>query len=158
MQKQKGLEKVYIHCFLDGRDVPPDSGKQFISECVNKTKEIGVGRIATVMGRYYAMDRDNRWERVNRAYDAMVFGEGRKNADPVNAVTESYSASVTDEFVEPVVCCDDGKIKENDSVIFFNFRPDRARELTRTLVDPKFDGFQRKKRVFSGAFYLLYTI
>jgi len=148
LAKQKGLEKVYIHCFMDGRDTPPESGKRYLSECVEKIKEIGVGRIATVTGRYYAMDRDNRFERVKRAYDALVFGEGVKNADPVGAVEASYGASVTDEFIEPIICLDDARIKENDSVIFFNFRPDRARELTRTLVDPKFDGFHRKNGCF----------
>ena len=156
LAKQNGLEKVFIHCFLDGRDVPPESGKQFVSECIQKTKEIGTGKIATLMGRYYAMDRDKRYERVKRAYDAIVLGEGKKNADPVEAVGESYSASVTDEFVEPVVCCEDGKIRENDSVIFFNFRPDRARELTRTLTDQKFEGFQRGKGYFP-VFFACFT-
>ena len=144
MAKNKGLEKVYVHCFLDGRDVSPTSGKGFVQELCDKCAEIGVGKIATVMGRYYAMDRDKRWERVQMAYDAMVYGEGIHNADPVDAVAKSYANGVTDEFVEPVVCDSEGTIGDNDSVIFFNFRPDRAREITRAIVDPEFDGFQRE--------------
>ncbi|MBO4854264.1 MAG: 2,3-bisphosphoglycerate-independent phosphoglycerate mutase [Oscillospiraceae bacterium] len=144
MAKDKGLTRVYIHCFLDGRDVSPTSGKDFVAALVRKCAELGVGKIATVMGRYYAMDRDKRWERLSRAYDAMVYGEGIQNADPVDAVARSYDAGVTDEFVEPVVCDGEGTISDNDSVIFFNFRPDRAREITRAIVDPDFDGFQRE--------------
>ena len=144
MAKDKGLKKVYIHCFLDGRDVSPTSGKGFVQELCDKCAEIGVGKIATVMGRYYAMDRDKRWERVQMAYDAMVYGEGVHNADPVDAVAKSYANGVTDEFVEPVVCDSEGTIGDNDSIIFFNFRPDRAREITRAIVDPDFDGFQRE--------------
>ena len=144
MAKDKGLEKVYVHCFLDGRDVSPTSGKGFVQELCDKCAEIGVGKIATVMGRYYAMDRDKRWERVQMAYDAIVYGEGVHNADPVDAVARSYANGVTDEFVEPVVCDSEGTIGDNDSVIFFNFRPDRAREITRAIVDPEFDGFQRE--------------
>ena len=144
MAKDKGLERVYVHCFLDGRDVSPTSGKGFVQELCDKCAEIGVGKIATVMGRYYAMDRDKRWERVQMAYDAMVYGEGVHNADPVDAVAKSYANGVTDEFVEPVVCDSEGTIGDNDSVIFFNFRPDRAREITRAIVDPEFDGFQRE--------------
>ena len=144
MAKDKGLTKVYIHCFLDGRDVSPTSGKGFVQELQDKCAQLGVGRIATVMGRYYAMDRDKRWERVQMAYDAMVYGEGVHNADPVDAVARSYANGVTDGFVEPVVCDSEGTIGDNDSVIFFNFRPDRARELTRALVDPEFSGFTRQ--------------
>ena len=144
MAKIRGLHKVYIHAFLDGRDVSPTSGKDFVAEAVAKCKEIGVGKIATVMGRYYAMDRDKRWDRLERAYDAMVYGEGIQNSDPVDAVAKSYRDGVTDEFVEPVVCDKDGTISDNDSIIFFNFRPDRAREITRAFVDPAFDGFQRQ--------------
>ena len=144
MAKDKGLEKVYIHAFLDGRDVSPTSGRDFVAQCVKKCAEIGVGKIATVMGRYYVMDRDKRWERVQLAYDAMVYGEGIRNADPVAAVERSYADGVTDEFVEPVVCDREGTISDGDSVIFFNYRPDRAREITRALVDPEFDGFQRE--------------
>ena len=144
MAKDKGLEKVYIHAFLDGRDVSPTSGKDFVAQCVEKCAEIGVGKIATVMGRYYAMDRDKRWERLQMAYDAMVYGEGVQKSDPVDAVVRSYGNGVTDEFVEPVVCDSQGTISNNDSIIFFNYRPDRAREITRAIVDPEFDGFPRE--------------
>ena len=144
LAKRHGLSKVYVHCFMDGRDVPPESGKGFIEEYQKKIAEIGVGKIATVMGRYYAMDRDNRWERVQLAYDAMVYGEGIQNPDPVDAVAQSYANDVTDEFMEPVVCDPEGTISDNDSIIFFNYRPDRAREITRAIVDPEFDGFQRE--------------
>ena len=144
MAKIRGLKKVYIHAFLDGRDVSPTSGKGFVAETVEKCREIGVGKVATVMGRYYAMDRDKRWDRLERAYDAMVYGTGIQNSDPVDAVAQSYKNGVTDEFVEPVVCDKDGTISDNDSIIFFNYRPDRAREITRAFVDPNFDGFQRQ--------------
>ncbi len=148
MAKKAGLEKVYVHCFMDGRDVPPSSGKAFVEELMAKMKEIGVGKIATVMGRYYAMDRDNRWERVEKAYAAMVYGEGETAECPVCAMEKSYEAQVTDEFVVPTVCDKEGRIAPNDSVVFFNFRPDRAREITRTLVDPAFEGFPRKNGFF----------
>lgn len=152
LAKMKGCEKVYIHAFLDGRDVPPTSGKDYVAECAEKLKEIGVGKIATVMGRYYAMDRDNRWERVEKAYSAMVYGEGVECSDPVKAVEDSYKNDVTDEFVIPVVCEKDTEIKANDSIVFFNFRPDRAREITRTFVDPEFNGFNRKNGFFPTSF------
>ena len=144
MAKNKGLTRVYVHAFLDGRDVSPTSGRDFVSACRDKCRALGVGKIATVMGRYYAMDRDNRWERVQLAYDAMVYGEGIQNPDPVDAVAQSYANDVTDEFMEPVVCDPEGTISDNDSIIFFNYRPDRAREITRAIVDPDFDGFQRE--------------
>ena len=145
LARDKGLERVYIHAFLDGRDVSPTSGVEFVAQTVEQCREIGVGKIATVMGRYYAMDRDKRWDRVEQAYDAMVYGESAHfNPVPVAAVKDSYAAGITDEFVEPVVCDTEGTISDNDSVIFFNFRPDRAREVTRTLVDPDFDGFTRQ--------------
>ena len=144
MAKIRGLERVYIHAFLDGRDVSPTSGKDFVAETVQKCKEIGVGKIATVMGRYYAMDRDKRWDRLEMAYDAMVYGRGNVNEDPVDAVARSYANGITDEFVEPVVCDENGVIGDNDSIIFFNYRPDRAREITRVFVDPDFDGFNRE--------------
>ena len=144
MAKRQGLEKVYIHAFLEGRDVSPSSGAGFVEETVRHCAEIGVGKIATVMGRYYAMDRDKRWDRVEQAYDAMVYGEGHHSSDPVAAVAESYANGVTDEFVEPVVIDPDGTISDNDSIIFFNYRPDRAREITRAIVDPDFDGFARE--------------
>ena len=153
LAKKAGLTKVYVHCFMDGRDVPPTSGVDFVAELEEKLKEIGVGKIATVMGRYYAMDRDNRWERVGKAYDAMVYGEGNKADNAVDAIKASYAADVTDEFVVPTVIDENGKISANDSVIFFNFRPDRAREITRTLVDDDFIGFERR----NGRFPLYYV-
>ena len=148
MAKERGLTKVYVHCFLDGRDVAPTSGKGFVARLQDYVTELGLGKIATVMGRYYAMDRDNRWERVERAYAAMVYGEASFESDPVAAVQKSYDAEITDEFMEPVICCENAQISKGDSIIFFNFRPDRAREITRTLVDPEFDGFERKKGFF----------
>lgn len=148
LAKKKGLDKVYVHAFLDGRDVPPSSGKDYVAACVEEMKKIGVGQIATVMGRYYAMDRDNRWERVVKAYSAMVYGEGINCADPVEAVANSYAEGVTDEFVVPTVIDGAAPIGANDSIIFYNFRPDRAREITRTFVDPDFSGFERKKGFF----------
>ncbi len=159
MAKKNGLEKVFVHCFLDGRDVPPSSGADFVEALVGKLREIGTGSIASVMGRYYAMDRDNRWERVSLAYNAMVLGEGVKDTSAVNAVKKSYNNDVTDEFVEPTVITDEngtalGTISENDSVIFFNFRPDRAREITRTIVDEEFNGFERK---FFNTYYVCMT-
>lgn len=144
LAKQAGLNKVYVHCFMDGRDVPPTSGRDFIAELEAEMNKIGVGQIASVMGRYYAMDRDNRWERVVRAYDAIVNGEGNFNVSAVDAMEKSYGAEVTDEFVEPTVCVKGAGVQNGDSIIFFNFRPDRARELTRTIVDPAFTGFERK--------------
>ena len=144
MAKNKGLTKVYVHCFLDGRDVSPTSGKGFVQALADKCAQLGVGKIATVMGRYYAMDRDKRWDRLENAYDALVYGEGVQDPDPIHAIEESYKNGVTDEFVEPIVCDKDGMISDNDSVIFFNYRPDRAREITRAFVDPAFDGFKRE--------------
>ena len=148
LAKKKGLENVYIHTFLDGRDVPPSSAAEFMDELLAKTKEIGVGKVATVSGRYYAMDRDNNWDRVEKTYAAMVYGEGEKAECPVCAVKNSYDKGVTDEFVVPVVVDGGAQVKPNDSVIFFNFRPDRAREITRTFVDPEFKGFERKNGFF----------
>lgn len=152
LAKKQGLTDVCVHCFLDGRDTAPTSGKGFIEELLAKMEEIGVGKIATIEGRYYVMDRDNRWERVEKAYAALVYGEGVKAEDPVQAITDSYANDVTDEFVLPTVIEKDGKpvgtIKPNDSVIFFNFRPDRAREITRSLCDPEFNGFERKNGFF----------
>lgn len=148
MAKKNGVEKVYIHCFMDGRDVPPTSGAEYIDELQQELDKIGVGKIATVSGRYYAMDRDNRWERVVKAYDAIVNGEGVKAPDPVAMMRENYKNGVTDEFTVPAVVTENAAIRSGDSVIFFNFRPDRARELTRALVDPDFAGFRRKKGFF----------
>ena len=148
MAQDQGIEKIYVHCFLDGRDVPPTSGKHYVEQLQAKMQQLGAGQIATVMGRYYAMDRDKRWDRVQRAYDAMTRGEGVQNPDPVDAVQQSYDAGVTDEFVEPIVCTRDGKVKEGDSIIFINFRPDRAREITRCFVDPAFTDVERKHGYF----------
>lgn len=148
LAKQHGLTEVYVHALLDGRDVPPSSGKAFVEDCLAKMQEIGVGKIATVAGRYYGMDRDNRWERVSKAYNAMVMGEGVQSTDPVASVAKSYEDGVTDEFVLPIVCGPKGRISANDSVIFFNFRPDRARELTRAFIDPDFTGFERANGFF----------
>lgn len=152
LAKKEGLKDVYVHCFLDGRDVPPTSGKGYVQQLEEKISELGVGKIATVMGRYYAMDRDNRWERVQKAYDAMVFGQGITCESSVKAVEQSYHNDVTDEFVVPTVITQNGKptavIEENDSVICFNFRPDRVRQITRTLVDPDFKGFVRARGYF----------
>ena len=148
MAKRCGVKEVNVHCFMDGRDVPPTSGKEYIEQLEAKMAEIGIGRIASVMGRYYAMDRDNRWDRVEKAYAAMVYGEGNKADSAVKAMEDSYAAEVTDEFVVPTVIAGGGRIKAGDSVIFFNFRPDRAREITRTLVDPDFTGFERKNGFF----------
>ena len=148
MAKACGVKNIYIHALLDGRDVPPSSGRDFVAACQEKLQEIGAGSIATVMGRYYAMDRDNRWDRVEKAYAAMVYGQGVMAENAVKAVEDSYAEDVTDEFVVPAVCDPKGTIGPDDSVVFFNFRPDRAREITRTFVDPQFDGFQRKKGFF----------
>ena len=148
MARRFAVERVYLHCFMDGRDVPPTSGIEFIAALQQKIKELGLGQIATVGGRYYAMDRDNRWERVKLAYDAIVNGEGNKNPYPVAVMQKSYDAGVTDEFIVPTVVTEGAGIKAGDSVIFFNFRPDRARELTRALVDPDFAGFEREKGFF----------
>lgn len=146
--KKEGLTKVYVHPFLDGRDTPPASGRDYVSELVEKMKEIGVGKVASIAGRYYAMDRDNRWERVEKAYAALAYGEGEKATDAVAAVQASYDKEVTDEFMLPTVIEEDGKpvatVKADDSVIFFNFRPDRAREITRAFCDDDFSGFERR--------------
>ena len=148
LAKRKGLKKVFIHAFLDGRDVPPSSAKEYVEQAVAKCEEIGVGRIATISGRYYAMDRDNRWERVEKAYSAIVYGEGVQETDPVEAVQNSYDNGVTDEFMLPAVIAGGDTVKAGDSVIFYNFRPDRAREITRTFVDPDFAGFERRNGFF----------
>jgi len=143
--KRQGLKKVYVHCFMDGRDTSPTSGINFIKELEAKMQEIGVGEIASVTGRFYAMDRDNRWEREEKAYNAIVMGEGNHAKTAVEAVEASYAADLTDEFILPTVIGDkDRTVKANDSIMFFNFRPDRARQLTRTFVDPDFDEFKRQ--------------
>lgn len=151
LAKRQGLSKVYVHCFLDGRDTPPASGKEYVQALTEQMAEIGVGEVATVIGRFYAMDRDNRWDRVERAYRALVFGEGLTAENAAAAVQQSYDKGETDEFVQPTVIVKDGApvatIKDGDSIIFFNFRPDRAREITRTFCEEEFSGFDRGKRV-----------
>ncbi|RKD29114.1 2,3-bisphosphoglycerate-independent phosphoglycerate mutase [Thermohalobacter berrensis] len=151
LAKKHGIEKVYVHCFLDGRDVPPKSAKKYIEELEEKLNEIGIGEIATVAGRYYAMDRDKRWDRTEKAYNALVLGKGIEVATAIEAVNRSYSEDVTDEFVIPSVVTKNGKpvttVDDSDSIIFFNFRPDRARQITRAFVDENFEGFDRDKKV-----------
>ncbi len=154
LAKKNGVKDVYVHCFLDGRDVPPSSAKEYLAQLEDKMQEIGVGKIATIMGRYYAMDRDNRWERVEKAYNAMVKGVGETAVSADAAITASYQNEVVDEFVLPTVIDGAKTISENDSVIFFNFRPDRAREITRTFVDEAFSGFER---TFFPLFYVCMT-
>ncbi len=151
LAKREGLEEVYVHCFLDGRDTPPSSGKEFVSKLQDKMQEIGVGKVASVMGRYYAMDRDNRWERVELAYQAMTKGIGNHSSDAQKAIADSYEDGKTDEFVLPTIITEEGKpvatIQDQDSVIFYNFRPDRAREITKAFCSDDFDGFKRDKRL-----------
>ena len=148
MARREGLEKVFVHCFLDGRDVPPTSGAGFVKALQEKCDELGNARIATVQGRFWGMDRDKRWDRVEAGYDAIVSGIGVQDPDAVHAVEASYAENVTDEFVKPVVVCPEGVVNPGDSVIFMNFRPDRAREMTWALNLPDFDGFERKKTVY----------
>ena len=149
MAKKFGLTKVYVHAFLDGRDTAPASGKDFVAALEDKIKEIGVGEIATISGRYYAMDRDNRWDRVELAYNAIVNAQGETATDAVTAMADSYAKEVYDEFVLPTIITKDGqpvgKVEEGDSIIFFNFRPDRAREMTRAFCDDAFTGFERDR-------------
>ena len=151
LAKRQGLDKVYVHCFLDGRDTPPASGKEYVDQLEAKMKEIGVGEVASVSGRYYAMDRDNRWDRVEKAYAALTRGEGDTAASATEGIQASYDKEVTDEFVVPFVVTKNGTpvatVKDGDSVIFFNFRPDRAREITRTFCADDFDGFARGERI-----------
>ena len=149
MAKRRDFEDVYVHCFLDGRDTPPASAENYIQELEEKMKEKGVGKIASLSGRFYAMDRDKRWNRVQKAYNALVFGKGETAGTAINAIESSYQKEVFDEFVEPTVIMNGDKpvatIEDGDSVIFFNFRPDRARQITRALVDPEFNEFETKK-------------
>ena len=158
LAKRKDFEDVYVHCFLDGRDTPPASGESYITKLEEKMKEKGIGKIASISGRFYSMDRDKRWQRVQKAYDALVNGIGNKSTSAVSAIEASYQKEVFDEFVEPTVICSGEEpiatIGENDSVIFFNFRPDRAREITRTLVDPEFNEFETKKL---NLYYVCFT-
>ena len=159
LAKRKDFEDVYVHCFLDGRDTPPASAEGYIAKLEKKMEEKGVGKIASISGRFYAMDRDKRWERVEKAYNALVNGEGEKETSAVSAIEKSYQKEVFDEFVLPTVICSNNDepiatISENDSVIFFNFRPDRAREITRSLVDKEFNGF---KREYFPVYYVCFT-
>ncbi len=147
MCSREGLKGVFVHCFMDGRDTPPESGAGYVESTVECCKKFG-GQVGTVIGRYYAMDRDNRWERVVEAYSALVYGEGKQVDCPVKGVKESYAEGVTDEFIKPIVVDGYQPIKDGDSIVFMNFRPDRAREITRTFVDPEFSGFERKKGFF----------
>ena len=148
LAKQKDLDRVYLHCFLDGRDVPPTSGAGYLRQLQQKCEEVGNAKIATVQGRFWGMDRDKRWDRVEEGYNAIVCGIGEQADNAAEAVEISYAAGVTDEFVKPLVLCEEGKIEQGDSVIFMNFRPDRAREMTWALNLPEFDGFARKKTVY----------
>ena len=152
MAKKQGLDKVYIHAFLDGRDVPPSSAAEYMEQTVAELDKIGLGKIATISGRFYAMDRDNAWDRVEKAYAALVYGEGVQETDPVQAIKNSYANEVTDEFMLPTVIQGGAQIKAGDSVIFFNFRPDRARQITRSFVDPDFTGFERRNGFFDVKF------
>ena len=152
MAKREGLDKVYVHCIMDGRDVSVTSGVGFIKDLQAEMAKLGTGKIASISGRYYAMDRDFAWDRVEKAYSAMIYGEGVMNSDPVKAMEESYANGVTDEFIVPTVVDKDGMIKGGDSVVFFNFRPDRARQITRAFVDEKFDGFERRNGFFPVKF------
>ena len=159
MAKRRDFEDVYIHCFLDGRDTPPASAESYILKLQEKMNEKQIGKIASISGRFYAMDRDKRWQRVQKCYDALVNGQGNKAGSVVNAIEDSYQKEVFDEFVEPTVICNGEEpiatIGKNDSVIFFNFRPDRAREITRTLVDPEFNEFETKKDL--NLYYVCFT-
>ena len=159
LAKREGIENVYVHCFLDGRDTAPTSGKGFIGELEEKMTEIGVGKIASISGRYYAMDRDNRWDRVEKAYAALTEGKGETAESAVGAMEASYAKDVTDEFFVPTVILENGKpratIKDQDTIIFFNFRPDRAREITRTFCMDEFDGFDRGPR--KNVTYICFT-
>lgn len=161
MAKENGIERVFIHAFMDGRDTPPTSGKEYLCELEEELRNIGVGKIATVSGRYYSMDRDKRWDRIQKSYEAILEGKGNKAATADECVVNSYAAGVTDEFVIPTVITDEnglpvGKLEENDSIVFFNFRPDRARQITRAIVDNDFDGFKREK-VLGKFFFLCFT-
>ena len=159
MAKRRDFEDVYIHCFLDGRDTPPASAESYILKLQEKMNEKQIGKIASISGRFYAMDRDKRWQRVQKCYDALVNGQGNKAGSVVKAIKDSYQKEVFDEFVEPTVICNGEEpiatIGKNDSVIFFNFRPDRAREITRTLVDPEFNEFETKKDL--NLYYVCFT-
>ncbi len=144
LAKKNGLENIYVHCFMDGRDTPPKSGKKYIEDLQVEIKKRGIGKIASITGRYYAMDRDKRWERVEKAFNALTLGEGVVEADPAQAMQDSYGRGENDEFIKPIIIKDSPRVKDNDSLIFFNFRGDRAREITRCFTDKEFKGFERK--------------
>ncbi|MBM7567027.1 2,3-bisphosphoglycerate-independent phosphoglycerate mutase [Paenibacillus sacheonensis] len=163
LAKKEGLDDVYIHAFLDGRDVPPDSGKGYLEQLIAKIQELGIGRIATLQGRYYAMDRDKRWERVEKSYRAMVYGEGPQYADPIQAITESYEKSVFDEFFLPsvIVKADGspvGTVESEDAVVFFNFRPDRAIQLSQVFTNEDFRGFDRGPLAPKNLYFVCLTL
>lgn len=159
LAKMKDFHNVYVHVILDGRDVTPKAGKEDVEELINKIEEIGIGKIATVSGRYYAMDRDKRWERTELAYDAFVLGSGKEDNNPILAIEKSYNEGITDEFMIPTVIKENNKpiatVDNNDAIILYNFRPDRARQITRAFVDKEFQGFKRKKKV--NTFYVSMT-
>lgn len=143
--KKNNLNNVYVHCFMDGRDTPVDSGIKYIKKLQTKINDIGIGKIAAIIGRYYAMDRDSRWKRIKIAYDCLINGKGEYIKEPIKALKKSYKNNIGDEFVKPVIIDKDGIITDNDSIIFFNFRSDRARQLTKALIENKFDMFKRNK-------------
>ena len=159
LMKRNNQEEVFVHVFLDGRDVPPKIGKEHVSKLIDKMDEIGVGKIATISGRYYAMDRDRRWDRTKLAYDAITKGIGKVSTNPVLAIEESYKEGINDEFIIPTVIVEDanhiGTVEEGDTIIFFNFRPDRARQLTRAFLDIEFEGFERER--INDLFYVTMT-
>ena len=144
LAKSLGAKDVYIHAIMDGRDTDPHDGKGFLERVQGKLDELGIGKIATVTGRYYAMDRDSNWDRIEKAYAAFVYGEGEHAANGLEAIERSYAAGVTDEFIVPCVTCEGGRVSEGDTVVFLNFRPDRARQMTRVFVDDGFKGFERR--------------
>ncbi len=148
LAKKRGLNRVMVHAFMDGRDTSPTSGVNFVSELLEQISEIGVGTLATIEGRYYVMDRDKRWDRIELAYNAIVKGQGVKTNNPVEQIKQSYNQGITDEFIKPIICDGQVNLNDKDSVVFCNFRPDRARQITRAIVDPEFDGFDRKRSNF----------
>ena len=159
LARREGVTEVFVHCLLDGRDTPPQSGIDYLMQLEGEMARIGVGRIATVMGRYYAMDRDNRWDRVERAYNAIIHGAGDQRSSGQDAIEQSYRAGVNDEFVLPSVIVDEGvpvgTVRDGDGFIFFNFRSDRAREITRAIALDDFDGFERRNRPKLGGYVCL---
>ncbi|TCT18794.1 phosphoglycerate mutase [Melghiribacillus thermohalophilus] len=162
MAKDQGLDNVYVHAFLDGRDVGPATAKQYLQETVDKMNELGVGQLATISGRYYSMDRDRRWDRVEKAYRAMVYGEGEKGTDPIEILERFYEQEIYDEFVLPTVMTDEnGKpvatIQDEDAIIFYNFRPDRAIQLTKVFTEEGFDGFDRGEKKPDDLYYVTLT-